>query len=107
MDNWRIIRLKEMYSKDPTDQFVIYALAQEYLKSEEYKESISYFDLLKSINPDYVGLYYHLAAAHAALEDIEKAMAVYEEGIHIATQLKDLHALSELKNAKLNLEMGL
>jgi tetratricopeptide (TPR) repeat protein len=107
MDNWRINHLKEMHQEDSTDEFVIYAIGQEYLKLEDFNKAIEYFDLLKSINAKYVGLYYHLAAAYAGLDDIDNALQTYEDGIAIATNLPDLHALSELKNAKLNFEMEL
>lgn len=107
MDNWRINHLKEMHQEDATDEFVIYAIGQEYLKLEKFEQAIEYFELLKSINPQYVGLYYHLAAAHVGREDFVNALKIYDDGIRIATHIKDLHALSELKNAKLNLEMEL
>ena len=107
MDNWRVNQLLDMYKDDEKDEFVIYALAQEYLKASKFDLSIDYFSRLKSINPNYVGLYYHLAAAYVASEDTKAALSTYEEGIRIATEIQDLHALSELKNAKLNLEMEL
>ena len=57
------------------------------------------------MNSDYVGLYYHLGALHVAMEEPQKGMMVYEEGIEVAKKLNDHHALSELMNAKINLEM--
>jgi len=39
------------------------------------------------------------------LVEIKKALNIYEEGIIVARQLNDTHALSELKNAKMNLEI--
>ncbi len=107
MDNWRINHLFSLLKEDPKDEFVHFAIAQEYNKNEAYDKAIEYYEKLKELNQQYVGLYYHLAATYAEIEEEEKALKTYEEGIIIANALKDLHALSELKNAKLNYEMEL
>jgi len=107
MENWRIDHLKKLLSEDADDEFIIYALAQEYLKSYEYPVAIDYFLELKKINAGYVGLYYHLADAYVKIDDEASAMKTYDEGIEIARKLNDQHALSELQNARMNLEMEL
>jgi len=106
MDNWRIEHLNGLLQDDPKDEFVLYALAQEYLKLEELDQSLSFFLRLKDVNPDYVGLYYHLAALYQELDEEDKAMATYLDGISVAQKIGDQHALSELMNAKTNLELG-
>lgn len=107
MENWRIDRLLKLEQEDPTDDFVIYAIGQEYLKSDDFARAIIYFEKLKKQNPEYVGLYYHLAAAYSEMGEISVAVQAYEEGIIIAQNLNDLHSLAELQNAKLNLELEL
>jgi len=107
MDNWRLEQLKTLHSADPADDFVLYALAQEYSKMGDLDTALSHYLLLKENSPDYVGLYYHLAAVYQELDDDENAMKTYDEGIRVANKLKDLHALGELKSAKTNLELGL
>lgn len=107
MDNWRLNKLKAFLKADPKDEFSLYALSQEYMKQGDYKEAIHFFLQLKSLNPDYVGLYYHLAKAYNALEQADDALATYDEGIMIAKKLGDHHALSELQNARMNLEIEL
>ncbi|MFT4566783.1 MAG: tetratricopeptide (TPR) repeat protein [Saprospiraceae bacterium] len=107
MENWRLNHLEELLKEDPKDEFVHYALAQEYIKQENYEEAIKRFDILKSLNPDYLGLYYHLAAAQIEADLPEDAMTTYETGITIAKKIGDQHALSELLNAKTNLDLGL
>ena len=59
------------------------------------------------LNSDYVGLYYHLAACFVEIGDHNKALLTYSSGIGIAQKLNDLHALGELKNARLNFELEL
>ena len=107
MDNWRVKQLEEMIAQDPKDEFVLFALAQEYGKTGDYPQAITYYTRLKDINPDYVGLYYHLAAVYVATEESEEALKTYNNGIKVAKKLNDLHALAELRNAKLNYELEL
>ena len=107
MENWRLNHLQELLTDDPKDEFVNYAVAQEYLKQENYEEAIKRFEILKAINQDYVGLYYHLAHAQIEADKPVEAMTTYETGITIAKKVGDQHALSELLNAKTNLELGL
>jgi len=107
MDNWRLDNLKALHNEDPDDDFVLYALAQEYSKIEDFERSLAHYLLLKEKSPDYVGLYYHLAALYVDLEEPEKALDIYNTGITVANKLNDQHALSELMNAKTNLELEL
>ena len=107
MDNWRIDHLKELLANDPNDEFVLYAIAQEYLKYEYVEEALEYFLKLKEKNPDYVGLYYHLGGLYKDIEEPDKATETYAEGIAIARKLGDQHALSELLNAQTNMELGI
>jgi len=107
MDNWRLNHLQELLNEDPKDEFVLYALAQEYTKLEDLDQALVHYIRLKKVNADYVGMYYHLAALYLELEKEEEALATYVEGIDIAQRLGDHHALSELKNAKTNFELGL
>ena len=107
MDNWRVKQLEEMIAQDSKDEFVLFALAQEYGKSEDYPKAISYYVKLKQINPNYVGLYYHLAAIYSLIDNSSEALEIYNQGIIVAQELNDQHALAELKNAKMNFELGL
>ena len=104
-ENSRLSSLLDLLNEDPDDGFLIFAIAKEYEGMENNEKAIAYLNELKEKQADYVGLYYHLAALYVKEEEEEKAMEIYDEGIKIAEKLKDLHALSELKSAKLNLEL--
>ena len=106
MDNWRLKHLLGLLAEDPKDEFVIYALAQEYQKLEDIENALKHYDLLKSVNPKYVGMYFHLAALYVDLEEDDLALKTYEEGIKIATEVGDQHAKGELMNAKMNWEIS-
>jgi tetratricopeptide (TPR) repeat protein len=103
----RLNVLLDMYNQDPNDSFVIYALAKEYETCADLDQSLSHFMLLQKNDPDYVGMYYHLGKLYEKLEKPKEALEIYETGIQISKKLKDFHALSELNNAKVNLEMDL
>jgi tetratricopeptide (TPR) repeat protein len=96
-----------MLNADPDDSFLTYAIAKEYEKTGDIKMAISILNTLREKDPEYVGLYYHLGQLYEEMDEGEEALKVYEEGIAIAKNLKDFHALSELNGVKTNLEMEL
>jgi len=105
MDNSRLDQLLNFYSIDGSDPFIIFAIAKEYEQQENFKKALEFYTILKDDHSEYVGTYFHLAQLYADLDYIDNALEVYNTGIHIAEKQGDLHALSELKNAKLNFEL--
>lgn len=101
----RLEKLKAYLKQDPEDDFILFAIAQEYYKLDDLNRALSFYEQLQIKNPDYIGTYYHLGKLHQELEDFENALSTYEEGIKKAILIKDMHALAELQNAKTNLEM--
>jgi hypothetical protein len=61
--------------------------------------------IISSNDPGYVGMYYHLGKLYEKMGEPELALEAYTAGINVAKKIPDFHALSELNNAKLNLEM--
>ncbi len=103
----RLQQLQGFLKDQPDDPFILFAIAKEYEGLNEFKKAEESYLYLKSIDAKYVGLYYHLGQLQEELENPEAAMATYVEGIVIAKEIKDHHALSELQGVKVNLEMGL
>jgi tetratricopeptide (TPR) repeat protein len=101
----RIERLKSLIVDNPNDTFALFALAKEYEKVEELENAVQLFEKLLVVDEKYIGVYYHLAKVYEQLDEVKKALNIYETGILTAQELKDTHALSELKNAKMNLEI--
>jgi len=81
----RIEQLLEFLKESPNDNFLRYALAQEYVKAGQKETGYEYYLGLINDAPDYVATYYHC--------------------IEIAQKIGDQHSLSELQSAKLELEM--
>ncbi|MBK8955743.1 MAG: hypothetical protein IPM34_09315 [Saprospiraceae bacterium] len=102
----RLYQLLNLLKDEPGSSFLKFALAKEYENIADLEKAHeSYLSILKS-DPDYLGLYYHLGKLYETLEKNEKAMIIYRQGISKAQLANDLHALSELKSALLNLELG-
>jgi len=101
----RLSLLKEMLKEEPDSSFLLFAIAKEYEKLGDFNEAIETFLTLQQKEEDYVGLYYHLAKLYEQTGESEKAVATYQSGIQVAQKINDLHALAELKNAKLNLSI--
>ena len=101
----RMDRLQAMLKDYPNDSFVLFAIAMEYKNQESYEMAIEQFNSLKNRDPEYVGLYYHLAECLYEIENFKDALFIYDQGISIANKLMDQHAKAELMNAKTNLEM--
>ena len=103
----RIERLEALIVNNPNDTFALFALAKEYEKQQKWNDVVQLFEKLLVVDNKYIGVYYHLAKTYEQLNEINKALNIYERGILEAQKLQDLHALSELKNAKMNLELEL
>ena len=106
MDQSRLNRLLEYYQSESSDAFIIFAIAKEYENSERFDKALDFYLELKKKDPEYIGLYYHLAKLYEILDKTDLAMETYEAGLNLAKKLKDFHALSELNNAKMNLEIS-
>ena len=105
MTNKRLEQLKALLIEDPDNSFLLFAIAKELEGLEQPDAAIETFLGLIEKDEDYVGTYYHLAKLYEAASDKINALHIYEKGILIAKKLNDLHALSELQNAKMNLEL--
>lgn len=106
MNKDRLLLLQEMLKEEPDSSFLLFAIAKEYEKLGDIPSAIETFLTLKEKDEGYVGLYYHLAKLYEEIEETAKALVIYKSGMEMAKKNKDQHALSELQNAKMNLEIG-
>ena len=106
MKSNRIETLIGFLDEDPDDSFVRFALAKEYEKLGTLKKALDTYLELKTKDPNYVGLYYHLGGLYESLNEKSNALSTYEEGIKVAKKIADFHSLSELHTAKTNLEIA-
>ena len=95
----RIEKLKEYMKTAQKDSFLQHALALEYIKvGNDIEARVLFNDILKR-EPTYIGSYYHLGKLYERLDDIPKAIRVYERGMEEARKAGDHHTYSELQAA--------
>ena len=101
----RMHQLQSLHNEDPNDLFVRFAIAKEYEKAGDTLMAIEQYEKILELNADYIGVYYHLAHLYGEQDRIDDAMDLYDKGIGVSKKIADFHAMSELLNAKKNLEM--
>lgn len=97
MQSNRLEKLLEFLQNEPEDEFLLYALATEYLRLNETDKALQYYENLVNNHPDYVGTYYHLGKLYEALNRKPDAISTYERGMEVAKKKRDNHAFSELQ----------
>lgn len=97
--NSRIEQLHQFLKEDSNDSFLKYALALEYVLVKENEIARDCFLKLIKEDENYVATYYQLGKLYESLNEVEKAMGIYKNGIEIAQNSKDAKTLSELQEA--------
>ena len=96
----RLVALRDLFQKDPTDAFAGYGLAMELAKRPETEpEAVETFRRLLAANPDYLPAYLQFGLLLARRGEAEAAKDVYERGIALATRVRDAHTREELESA--------
>ena len=103
----RLTRLRAMLDESPDDAFLRFAHGQELRNRGDAEGALAAWSALRDNDPDYVGVYYHLAELLAETGRREEAEACYADGIAAAQRAGDAHALGELRNAYQNFRLGL
>jgi tetratricopeptide (TPR) repeat protein len=93
----RLQKLLDFQKNEPNDPFLKYALATEYLSSNEPDKALLYYEDLLQNHADYVGTYYHLGKLYEALDRKDEAISTYQKGMLAARKSNDMHAFSELQ----------
>jgi len=88
-----------MVAQNPADAFARYGLAMELVKSGELESAVTEFRALLEHNPNYAAAYFHGGQALEKLGDVERARALYEQGIAVTSRTGDAHTRSELQAA--------
>lgn len=103
MSSARLTQLRSFYQDDPNDPFILFALAKEYEGLGKTDTALQHYLELREKQATYVGLYYHLGKLYEGRKEEQLAWDTYTQGMKIARQAGDQHALSELAGARLNL----
>ena len=99
MSTNRIELLLQYLKDDPDDAFTLYALALEYIKTEDFVQAEIFFSTLVNKHPDYLAAYYHFGKLSEKMSGDQKAIELYLKGIDLAKKQNNNHTLAELKEA--------
>ncbi len=100
----RLQRLQQLLDATPNDSFALFALAKEYEGLDDPDTALEYYLRLHANDPAYVGLYYHLGKLYEKMGQAQQALQTYRQGMEVARQAGDFHALGELNGARLELD---
>jgi len=95
----RLLTLNAFLKENPEDTFILFAIAKEHEGLGEIQLALEYYLKLKSIDKEYIGLYYHLGKLYEQLNEGAKAKNTYLDGVTLARSKSDFHAASELTGA--------
>ena len=99
MNQERLQKLQEYLGNDPSDPFLVYAIAQEYDRGGEETEAENWYRRLLKDHPAYVATYYHFGKLLERTGKSTEAVQMYEIGIEVAMKAGDRHAAGELREA--------
>ncbi len=95
----RINKLEEYLQATPHDNFLLHALALEYIKIDNDAEGRKLFERLLQHDSKYVASYYHYAKLLERNNENDLAIEWYEKGMAAAKEAGDQHSFNELQGA--------
>ena len=92
-------QILSMLEGEPNDVFLNYALAMEFVSSNELNEADSQLKKVLSIKPDYLPCFYQLGQLNEKLGNNDVALNYYKQGVDLAKSQNNNKALGELNEA--------
>ena len=92
-------KLQAMLEKDPSDTFLLYAIALEHRKAGEMPHALVQLRKVLAQDPGYCVAYQMMAQIHEQAGDLDAARAAYQTGIDVADRKGDHHARDEMRGA--------
>lgn len=103
----RLEALLGFLAKDPDDSFTRYAVGLEFLKNGNALEGERYLRQTIERDATYIPAYHQLGQFYARQGRDDEAVAVYTNGIQVATAQGDMHARSEMEDELQELQDGM
>ena len=95
----RMQQLQKMLDRTPADPFLLYGMALEYKKANEFPAALDYLDRTIQADAGYCYAYFQRGQVSEQMGDIAAAKQAYRDGIEAAKRKGDAHARSELEGA--------
>jgi tetratricopeptide (TPR) repeat protein len=100
----RMQKLQSLLERTPDDTFLLYAIALEHKKANDFSSAIQWFDRVIEKDPGYSVAYHQAGLTHESAGDMSAAKAAYHQGIAAAEKKGDHHAADEMRGALSMLE---
>lgn len=94
----RISQIQHFLKDSPGDNFLVHALALEFIKEGDDEKAAKCFTENIASNPAYIATYYHFGKLLERIGETEKAIEIYSTGMEFAKIAGDQHAYSELRS---------
>ena len=88
----QIENLKQFVAKNPNSLLSQFGLAKAYMEAGDYAAAAHHFREAIRIKPDYTAAFRFLGQALEKNQQNKEAIAVYQQGIMVAQQSKDIEA---------------
>lgn len=95
----RLTQLQQMLAKQPNDAFLLYGVAMELKKLQDFPQSLAFLDRTIAVDPNYCYAYFQRGQVLELAGDAAGARLAYLDGIEAAKRAGDAHAQSELQGA--------
>lgn len=92
-----IDNLENMLTKGQDTALLRFSLGNAYLKAGDPSRAIDHLRMAVKLDPNYSAAWKSLGKALAEYGQTNEAIAVYEEGIHVAEGKGDLQAAKEMR----------
>ncbi len=90
-------QIEEMLKSQPDDSFLNYALAKEYAAEGNVEAAIKQYDFVIEKHPKEVAAYFQKGQLLHEEDESDEARQVLEQGIGVAREVGDSHALAEMQ----------
>ncbi len=92
-------QILNMLVSEPNDVFLNYALAMEFVSSNELNQADEQLKKVLSIKTDYLPCFYQLGQVNEKLNNNDIALTYYKQGVDLAKSQNNHKALGELNEA--------
>ena len=82
----RMKSLQRMLQKEPDDLFLLYAIALEHKKADEFADALQYLERVVNKDPLYCVAYQQAAQVHELAGNVAAAKQAYQAGIAAASR---------------------
>src|SRR5438270_315464 len=96
-------QIQQMLADDPTDSFLRYGLAMEYVGEGDDEAAVRCFEEIFAATPEYVPAYHQAAQVLIRLGRLAQARELLRKGIAGAGKQGDHHAAEEMQGLLLTL----